>query len=155
MALFLSTFVNKIDRKGRVSVPAPWRTALAAQSFPGIVAYPSFKHPCLDCSGLDRMEEIAASIDKLDQFSEEADDLRIVLGSARQLQFDPEGRITLPADLAEHAGIAAEVAFYGAGRSFQIWEPGQLRAFEAAARERLRDQRRTLRLAPAKDGGAA
>lgn len=99
------------------------------------------------------MEELAASIDQLDQFSEEADDLRILLGSSRQLAFDPEGRIVLPDDLVEFAGLQSEAAFYGTGRSFQVWEPTQLRAFEAAARERLRTERRTLRLAPARDGG--
>ena len=42
--LFFSTFVNKVDRKGRVSVPATFRAAVADQSFPGIIVFPSFKY---------------------------------------------------------------------------------------------------------------
>ena len=57
--LFFSTFVNKVDRKGRVSVPATFRAAVADQSFPGIVVFPSFKYAALDASGIKRMEEMS------------------------------------------------------------------------------------------------
>ena len=53
MAVFIDTFINKIDRKGRVSVPAPYRAALVGQLFQGIVAFPSFKHPAIQCAGMD------------------------------------------------------------------------------------------------------
>src|SRR5581483_12278244 len=71
VALFLSTFVNKVDRKGRVSVPATFREALAGQAFNGIVAYRSFKLPSVEASGIDRMEEMSARIAALDEFSED------------------------------------------------------------------------------------
>src|ERR1700758_4504716 len=61
--LFLSTFVNKVDRKGRVSVPATFRAAVADQSFPGIVVFPSFRHDALDGSGIKRMEEMSDRLD--------------------------------------------------------------------------------------------
>ena len=48
MALFLSTFVNKIDRKGRISVPASFRVAVAGQSFHGVILYRSHKHPAIE-----------------------------------------------------------------------------------------------------------
>ncbi|MET1026476.1 MAG: MraZ N-terminal domain-containing protein, partial [Dongiaceae bacterium] len=47
MALFIDTFINKIDKKGRVSVPATFRAALGGQSFQGIVAFPSFKYAAI------------------------------------------------------------------------------------------------------------
>ena len=56
MALFIDTFVNRIDRKGRVSVPAAYRTALAGQSFSGIVALPAFKYRALTCAGIEPNE---------------------------------------------------------------------------------------------------
>ena len=62
VALFLSTFVNKIDRKGRVSVPAPFRAALAGQSFHGLVAFRSYKLPAVEAFGFDRMEQILSLI---------------------------------------------------------------------------------------------
>jgi len=57
VGLFLSTFVNKVDRKGRVSVPASFRAALAGQSFAGIVVYRSFKNSAIEGSGYKRLEE--------------------------------------------------------------------------------------------------
>src|SRR5258708_33923557 len=69
--LFLSTFVNKVDRKGRVSVPATFRAAVADQSFSGIVVFPSFKYEPLDASGINRMEEMSSRRNTLETFSEE------------------------------------------------------------------------------------
>jgi len=59
MALFVGTVVNKVDRKGRVSVPASFRSTLAGQSFGGIVPFPSFKQKALECCAIDFMEQLA------------------------------------------------------------------------------------------------
>ena len=144
MALFLSTFVNKVDRKGRVSVPATFRAALAGQSFLGIIAYRSFKLPCVEGSGIDRMEEMSSRVDQMSQFSEPYDNLAVVFSDAQQLPFDGEGRIMLPQALAEHAGIADHAAFVGQGRTFQIWEPERFKAQQDELRERARRQGVTL-----------
>jgi MraZ protein len=148
VALFLSTFVNKVDRKGRVSVPASFRSALAGQSFLGIVAYPSFKLPCVEGGGIDRMEELSARVDAMGQFSESADNASVVFSDAQQLSFDGEGRIMLPQVLAEHAGITEQAAFVGQGKTFQIWEPERFKAHQAELRERARRQGVTLPPAP-------
>jgi MraZ protein len=144
VALFLSTFVNKVDRKGRVSVPATFRAALAGQSFLGIVAYRSFKLPCVEGTGIDRMEEMSGRIDQMAQFSEPYDNLAVVFSDAQQLPFDGEGRIMLPQVLAEHAGIADHAAFVGQGRTFQIWEPERFKTHQDELRERARRQGVTL-----------
>ncbi len=139
--MFLSTYVNKVDRKGRVSVPATFRAALAAQRFPGIVAFPSYKYPALDANGIDRMEELIARLDALEEFSDEHENLSaLMFASSQRLPFDPEGRIVLPPDLAEHAGIGDSAAFVGLGKSFQIWEPGRFSEHLANLRERARRQ---------------
>jgi MraZ protein len=153
MALFLATFINKVDRKGRVSVPASFRAALADQSFPGIVVYRSHKYPALDAFGADRMERLSASIDNLALFSEQQDDLAAtIFADARQLPFDSDGRIVLPEDFAAHAGIAGNAAFVGRGPSFQIWEPRAFQNFQTEARERIRRAGVTLKLRPTAGG---
>ncbi|HEY3911284.1 MAG TPA: division/cell wall cluster transcriptional repressor MraZ [Stellaceae bacterium] len=139
--MFLSTYVNKVDRKGRVSVPATFRAALAAQRFPGIVAFPSYKYPALDANGIDRMEELIARLDAFEEFSDEHENLSaLMFASSQRLPFDTEGRIVLPPDLAEHASISDSAAFVGLGKSFQIWEPGRLAEHLANLRERARRQ---------------
>jgi len=152
MALFLDTFINRIDRKGRVSVPATFRASLANQSFQGIVAFASFKLPALQCAGLDWMEELNANLGAVDLFSDSHDDMTAtIFAGAKQLPFDGEGRIMLPATLAQHAGIADTAAFVGRGRSFEIWQPEAFELYRISARQRALDTRRTLPQRP--DGG--
>ena len=146
MALFIDTFVNKIDRKGRVSVPATFRAALAAQAFQGIVAFPSFKFAALHCAGMDWMSSLIDSTSNVDLFSAEHDDLTASLFSdAKQLPFDGEGRVLLPESLCAHASLNENAAFAGRGRYFEIWEPQALEAYKAEARQRAADKQRTLR----------
>lgn len=149
MALFMDTFVNKIDRKGRVSVPAPYRAMLAAEGFPGLIALPSFKHPAVHCASFAWMEAQGANMQQEDLFSDAQDDLSATLfADAKQLPFDGEGRVVLPSALAAHAGIGETAAFVGRGRYFEMWEPAALEAYKAAARQRTLENRRTLRQRP-------
>jgi MraZ protein len=147
MALFIDTFVNKIDRKGRVSVPAPFRAALSGQAFHGIVALPSFKFKAVQCAGIDWMEGIKARLSSnADLFSDEHDDLTMALfSSAKQLAFDGEGRVQLPEELARNANIGEVAAFVGRGEHFEIWEPAALDRYRAEARQRALEKGRTLR----------
>jgi MraZ protein len=142
--LFLSTFLNKLDRKGRVSVPAPFRTALAGQSFAGIVAYRSFKLEAIEGCGYDRIDEMAARVDALPEFSDERDDLAGIFADAQSLPFDSEGRIVLPENLVGYAALTDTVAFVGLGRTFQLWEPQRYEQRQAELRERARRHGATL-----------
>ncbi|MGH7045138.1 MAG: division/cell wall cluster transcriptional repressor MraZ [Stellaceae bacterium] len=143
--MFLSTYVNKVDRKGRVSVPATFRAALSEQRFPGIVIFPSNKYPALDGNGIDRMDELMARLGAVPEWSEEHENLSVLMfADSQRLPFDPEGRITLPEDLAHHASITDSAAFVGLGRSFQIWEPGRYAAHRDTVRERARRQETTI-----------
>lgn len=154
MALFVGTDVNKIDRKGRVSVPASFRAALAGQSFAGIVAFPSFQHKALECCAIDFMERMALSLYEIDTFSKQQDALAAtIFADAHQLPFDSEGRIMLPAQLLKHAGLGELAAFVGQGPRFQIWEPKAREAYAAAARERARRENMTLKVRPPVPGG--
>lgn len=146
MALFLGRHVHKMDRKGRVSVPAAFRAALSGQLEHGIVAVPSFKLPAIDCYGFDKLEELSRRLDGLAAFSEERDDFAAaIFGSAIQLPLDGEGRIVLPEAVVAHAHIADAVAFIGAGRTFSLWEPKAAEAHLAEAAQRAVVQGRVLK----------
>ena len=134
----MSTYVNKVDRKGRVSVPATFRTALADQSFDGIVAFPSLDYDALEATGIDTMEAISAGLNALEQPAEQHGLATLILARSLRLPFDPEGRIVLPEKLAAHAHITESAAFVGLGPTFQIWEPDRFAAHEAALLERAR-----------------
>ena len=146
VALFLSTFVNKVDRKGRVSVPATFRAAVADQGYPGIVAFPSPRYDALEASGMKRMDEIIARMDALEEYSDEYEKLKTLFAEAHQLPFDTEGRIVLPENLIDYAHIGDSAAFVGVGRSFEIWEPAHYGDHRATLRDRTRQQ--GIRLPP-------
>jgi MraZ protein len=153
MALFISTFVNKVDRKGRVSVPASFRTALRGQTFNGVVAFRSYREATIEACAIDRMEELSQSLDALDQFSAEQDALAsTIFADAHQLPFDGDGRIILPPVLAEHASITDSAAFVGRGSTFQIWAPETFARHQDAARKRVAEHGATVRLLPRPKG---
>lgn len=145
MTLFLSTHINKVDKKGRVSVPATFRGALANQSFQGIVVFPSSKHDALEGFSMSTMEELSSRLDNFDIFSDEQDDLAAtIFGNATSLNFDENGRIVLPKDLAEQVGITDKAAFVGMGKKFQIWSPEKLEERKAAARSNVAGKKMTI-----------
>ena len=116
MALLVGRYVNRIDKKGRISVPKPFRDTFREQDFAGLYAYPLFKYPAIEACDEDFMVRIGASLEDLDMFSDDHDDLAaIILENAHPLPFDPEGRIVLPKVLIEHAGLAGEALFVGRG----------------------------------------
>jgi len=139
--LFLSTYVNKVDRKGRVSVPATFRSTLATHRETNLVVlFPSFRVPALDGTGSNYVEEMNERLETLEQFSDEHENLGMLFADAQALPFDPEGRIILPENLAEYAHITESAAFVGLGKSFQIWEPTRFADHQAMLRERARRQ---------------
>jgi MraZ protein len=150
--LFLSTYVNKVDRKGRVSVPATFRSTLSLHRQPNLViAFPSVRLSALECTGSDRMAEMQERIETLEQFSDEYENLSLLFADAHPLAMDGEGRVILPEQLKEHAHITGDVAFVGLGAMFQLWDPAGYQEHSAAVRERSRRQGTTL---PPRGGSA-
>lgn len=153
MALFLSTTINKLDKKGRVSVPAPFRAALGGEGQSQVVLFRSPHHGALEGFAPKFMDEISARLNNFDMFSETQDDLATtIFGEAVPLSIDDTGRIVLPQNMIEHAGLAEEVAFVGLGQKFQIWSPQALEARQAEARQNVKAKGLTL---PRGEGGAA
>lgn len=146
MALFLSTYTKKIDKKGRVLVPGAFRTVLSAEGSGGVVVYASFVNPCIEACSIGRIEALAQRIEALDPFSEEHDAFAsTILGGSQELAFDGEGRIMLPESLLKSSFIAEEVVFVGKGSTFEIWEPARHAAHAEAARQRALEKRLMLR----------
>ncbi len=145
--LFLSSYTNKVDKKGRVSVPAQFRSVLEKEPFQGIVVYASFINEALEACSLSRMEKLSTSIDLLDPYSEERDAFAAtILGGSSQLPFDTEGRVIIPQSLIEQFAIEDKVVFVGKGSSFEIWEHNKFNAYLLKAREIAKVSRDKLRL---------
>ena len=144
MNRFVSTFQNKIDAKGRVSVPASFRTVLERDGYSGgIYCYPSLEAPALDAGGQSLAQKIDLLLDDLPDYSDERDELSVALyGDVQVLALDQDGRIVLPEVLRAHAGLSTHVTFVGLGQKFQMWEPGRFEQRRVRAREKVHDHRR-------------
>lgn len=146
MNIFLSKFMNKIDKKGRVSIPATYRNALANDSYNGIVVYPSIKNHCIEACSTARLLEFSKIIENLDPYSDERDAFEtIVLGGAMQLSFDNEGRVILPANLMENMDITNQACFVGKGGVFEIWNPEEFEKHQQLAMEIAQKNRSFLK----------
>ena len=144
--MFLSTFENKLDKKGRVSVPSSFRSYLSNLGYNGIICYPSFNHSCLEAWPQDRIEKILNAIDSLNPFEEKKDFFATsILAESTNLQFDGEGRILLSSKLLKHAKIRTRMLFVGQGRTFQIWEPINFEKFKENAKKKSNINRASLK----------
>ena len=144
--MFLSTYENKLDRKGRVSVPASYRSYLSNIGYNGVICYPSFNNQCIEAWPQDRVEKISTAIDSLNPFEEKKDYFATsILSESINLQFDSEGRISLTPKLLKHAKIKNIMLFVGQGKTFQIWEPTIFEKFRVTARRKSNIHRASLK----------
>jgi len=142
---FLSTFTNRLDAKGRVSIPAPFRAVLVRDGFEGLYCCPTLDAQAIDAGGNRLRDLIRASLARFEPFSAEHEDLATTLiGESEVLNIDAEGRVVLSESLKSHAGITTQVTFVGQGSKFQMWEPSRFSARRDEAKNRVRDIRKRL-----------
>ena len=144
--MFLSSFENKLDKKGRVSVPSTFRSHLNSMGYNGFITYPSFNHSALEACSQDRIEKLSKTIDSLNPFEEKRDYFATsILSESVNLQFDTEGRVSLTTKLLNHAKIKNDILFVGLGNTFQIWEPRLFERFKMVARKKAYKNRSNLK----------
>ena len=144
--MFLSSYENKLDKKGRVSVPATFRSYLTSMGYNGFISYPSFNHSALEACSQDRIEKLSSTIDSLNPFEEKRDYFATsVLSESVNLQFDTEGRVSFTEKLLDHAKIKNNILFVGLGKTFQVWEPKIFEKFKIVARKKAYQNRSNLK----------
>jgi len=150
-AMFLSRFTNTLDAKGRVSVPADFRTAVALEAikhndtFDGIVLWPSLDGKCLEGGGMALVRAHLEMLKKLKPY----DNARIAFerayfGDSFRLAFDASGRVSLPAELVEFSGLDKQVTFVGLGERFEVWDAEAYLAKARLVRKLAKDTRAIL-----------
>lgn len=138
MDRFLSNSTNRVDAKGRVSVPAHFRSVVQKRGYCELYALRALDTPAMDVGGLDLLDRYEQRIAEEDPFLRTADDMSFFChGDGSFLKIDQDGRITMTDFIREHTGISSEVAFVGRGNFFQIWEPQRLADYGAEVRARL------------------
>ncbi len=139
MSFFRGTIINKLDSKGRLSVPARFRAQLEAEGSSSVYCYKSLSHPVLEAGGKRLLEEVDRMLSQLDLYAKERHDLaHTLIGESDDLVLDKEGRIMLPEHFCEFAKLKDEVAFVGVGLRFELWSPKALEKHVASSRVRAR-----------------
>ena len=143
---------NKLDGKGRVSIPAPFRAllrryagSLGDDAACRMVLRRSHQLPCVEAWPEAVFSHLLRQLDRMPMFSRAYDAMATAMFSdGAPVDTDREGRIALPEHMAAHAKIALNgpVQFVGFGRHFRLWHPDawaveQRSACDFAASEQL------------------
>ena len=146
MDRFVGTHENRLDAKGRVSVPARFRELLRAELDADapvrLMLRPSHTLDCIECWPAAGFERLAATVNGLDPLSDAYNrQLAIVYGRTTEVELDKEGRIVIGPKLAARVDVKDRVAFMGVGELFQLWEPDALERYNADAEAAYRQSR--------------
>ena len=141
MSDFIGRYLNKVDKKGRVSVPAGWRPSLISKDFSGIIAQSSLSEKAIDAYPRDYLELLQGKLDLNDPLLEENEYESTVLFGGSVLSFDSEGRVVLSDSLRNEINLASEALFVGMGRRFRIWNPKIFNEYLGGAKSYM-DKRR-------------
>jgi len=149
MTQFVGTHFGKLDRKGRISVPAPFRAELEAAATSHLVFRISHQHPCIEARSRAVFQHMLDSILRLEHFSEEREILEAgLVADSTMLRLDGEGRLVLPEDMVGEIGLAENIAFLGKGDRFEIWDAEAAKKHVAEAKAKVREKRLTLAAIP-------
>ncbi|MBU6443491.1 MAG: hypothetical protein KGR48_06235 [Alphaproteobacteria bacterium] len=151
---FTSTFSGTLDAKGRVCIPAEYRSALTAQHTDGVYLRRNHLNSSLEGFGDLRMQQLLAAQAVQDPvFGTDTDDtVRLMLRMTQLLPRDENGRVRLPDSYIEHAGLKDRVTFAGEGASFYIWSTEAFEAMEDEDLKRARAAHAARRAARMGDG---
>ena len=144
--VFLSSVTNSVDLKGRVSVPANFRTQCSASGFEGVVLWPSLDGAYLEGGDLSVLGHYQEMLDRMDMYDAGREALELVIfGESEKLSFDSTGRISLRAKFRDHAALSGKVTFVGRGRKFEVWGEAAHEARRTELREKALANRHRMK----------
>lgn len=141
--------LQKVDSKGRVSIPALFRRVVQAcdpnwtegLSPELVIVYGDTRREFLECYTIEAIEEVDIKIDSLPRGSVGRKTLeRLFHGQSFPTSIDETGRLVLPVKLRQKIGIDKEAYFIAAGDTFQIWNPDTYEADQQKTDAWLEDQ---------------
>ena len=117
--MFLGEYTHSLDPKGRLTIPARFRTPLTD----GLVISRG-QDACLVIYPQREWESLAESLGRLPRSNRDARSYnRLLFSGASEATLDKMGRVLIPAFLREHAGIHDDAVLVGANKIIEIWNP--------------------------------
>lgn len=132
MARFKGRSHNSVDEKGRLAIPAKMRRVLSPEANETFTATRGLE-TCIELYPLDVWEQKEAKLESLNQFDDEETRhfIRTFTMWAEDVALDKQGRIVLPADLRDFAGITDSAVVIGTVDHLEVWDPDELDAYFA------------------------
>ncbi|MFH1138927.1 MAG: division/cell wall cluster transcriptional repressor MraZ [Pseudomonadota bacterium] len=138
MIRFRGSFLHTIDNKGRLSVPNRFRDALKSNGDDRLVLTKG-SNGCLSAYPMERWLEIEEEVDRLPAGEEKDHFIRHFISPAQDCNVDRMGRVLVPQQLREVAGLDREVMIAGALSKFEIWDLGRWEAYMKASEPKAHD----------------
>lgn len=136
--MFKGTHHYRIDAKGRLPVPAPFRRALDERRQTSVVA--TLLDQCLAVYPSAEWLRLERQLEQLPAFNRAAKALsRLLVSRAADCELDTQGRILLPAALRQAAGLEREAIVIGVLSRFEVWRPERWESFLAESERLLED----------------
>jgi len=135
--MFRGRYLHTIDPKGRLSIPAKFRDALKDGYDDRLVVVPN--ESCLEVHPLEEWQRIEQKLGEKSLFDPDVRKLgRLYIPRAKDTALDRAGRILIPPDVREQAGLAKEVTLVGGGRRhFEVWDRTRFEEFERINQDEL------------------
>lgn len=126
---------HKLDSKGRMVLPARFREELGQS----VVATIGIER-CVSVYPQAQWEAFLGRLEALSTGSNKSRNLRrIILASAHEMEVDGMGRILVPQQLRDYAGIGQEVSVNGNGDKVEIWDKASWESYRDSSWEDLRE----------------
>ncbi|HVY23008.1 MAG TPA: division/cell wall cluster transcriptional repressor MraZ [Steroidobacteraceae bacterium] len=139
---------NKVtlDAKGRFAMPTRYRDAIQEDARGQLIVTIDYADTCLLIYTLPDWEEIESKLSRLPALNPVARSVqRLMLGHATELELDSQGRILVPPNLREYAGLTRDVVLSGQGKRFELWDEQQ---WVARRDQSVKDNRGNAALPP-------
>lgn len=123
MNTIIGTYECKVDAKGRLLLPAPFKKQLAASLQDGFVLKRSVFQPCLELYPMGEWNLMMQKINKLNRFVKKNDDfIRRFQAGVKMVEIDALGRLLVPKDLTSFAKISKDIVLSSAVNIIEIWD---------------------------------
>ena len=123
MLNLIGTYHCKADSKGRVMVPADLKKQLATVAPSGFVIKRAVFQPCLELYPMEEWQQLMQKVSGLNRFNRKNNDfIRRFTAGVRTVEMDTEGRLNIPRDLMDFAGIHKEIVVSSAISIVEIWD---------------------------------
>ena len=126
---FLGEYEATLDLKGRFLLPAGFKKQLPQEGATQFVLNRGFEK-CLTLYPIQSWEPIFSEISKLNDFDPKVREFRrYFLNGATQVELDSAGRLLLPKNLSEHAGLEKDIVLVSAVNKIEIWDKSKYTQF--------------------------